>query len=109
MPEPEDFFALDIRAGTVVHAEPFAGARKPAIKLWIDFGELGVKQSSAQLTHHYSADDMLGRQVAAVVNIGERRIAGWKSEVLVLGGMPEPHEVVLLQFERPVANGTRIG
>ena len=109
MPDPTDFFAIDIRVGTIVRADPFPEARKPSIKLLIDFGELGLKGSSAQLTAHYSIEQLVGRQVIAVVNIGERRIAGFTSQVLVLGAMPTPAEVVLLALERPVANGTRIG
>jgi tRNA-binding protein len=105
----DDFVRVDMRVGTVLEAEPFPEARKPAIKLRIDFGpELGVKRSSAQLTRHYEPRMLVGRQVVAAVNLGERRIAGLVSEVLVLGGVPEEGEVVLLALERPVPNGTRI-
>ena len=109
MPTAEDFFALELRVGTVLTAEPFPEARKPSIKLTIDFGALGTRRSSAQLTHHYTPESLVGRQVIATVNLGTRRIAGFESEVLVLGAMPTSAEVVLLQLERPVANGTRIG
>lgn len=110
MPTPEEFFALDMRVGTVLAAEPFPEARKPSIKLTIDFGpELGIKRSSAQLTKRYTPDALVGRQVIAAVNLGERRIAGFTSEVLVLGGMPDPTDVVLLQIDQAVENGTRIG
>ena len=110
MPTADEFFALDIRVGTVRQAEPFPEARKPSIKLEIDFGvELGVRRSSAQLTTHYSAEALVGRQVIAVTNIGTRRIAGFTSEVLVLGAMPSTTEVVLLGTAHPVADGTRIG
>lgn len=110
MATPEEFFAIDIRVGTVRSAEPFPEARKPAIKLSIDFGpELGLRRSSAQLTVHYRPEDLIGRQVVAAVNLGERRIAGFVSEVLVLGAMPSATEVVLLHPDAPVANGTRIG
>jgi tRNA-binding protein len=110
MPTPEEFFALDLRVGTVLEASPFPEARKPSIKLRIDFGdELGEKRSSAQLTVHYRPEDLVGRQVIAVTNIGTRRIAGYVSEVLVLGAMPSATEVVLLKPDHPVANGTRIG
>lgn len=110
MPTPDDFFAIDLRVGTVRHAEPFPDARKPSIKLEIDFGpELGIKRSSAQLTVHYSAEQLIGRQVIAVANIGSRRIAGFTSDVLVLGAMPSATEVVLLRPDGAVANGTRIG
>ena len=110
MATAEEFFAIDLRVGTVTRTETFPEARKPSIRLWIDFGpELGERRSSAQLTHHYTPESLVGRQVIAVVNLGDRRIAGFVSEVLVLGAMPTPHEVVLLQVERPVENGTRIG
>jgi tRNA-binding protein len=110
MATPEEFFAIDLRVGTVTRAEPFPEARKPSIRLWIDFGaEIGQRRSSAQLTHRYTPDTLVGRQVIAAVNLGERRIAGFVSEVLVLGAMPAPHDVVLLEVERPVDNGTRIG
>jgi tRNA-binding protein len=110
MVSAEDFFAIDMRVGTVLEAEPFPEARKPSIKLLIDFGaEIGRKRSSAQLTTHYAPGQLVGRQVVAAINLGPRRIAGFTSEVLVLGGMPTPTEVVLLALERPVANGTRIG
>lgn len=110
MATAEQFFEIDMRVGTVLHAEPFPEARKPAIKLTIDFGpELGTKQSSAQLTVHYTPEQLVGRQVVAAVNLGTRRIAGFTSEVLVLGGMPTATEVVLLALDQPVANGTRIG
>jgi tRNA-binding protein len=110
MPTPQDFFAIDMRVGTVLRAEPFPEARKPSIKLEVDFGpEFGVRRSSAQLTVHYRPEELVGRQVVGVVNIGERRIAGFTSQVLVLGAMPDEREVVLLAPDRSVANGTRIG
>ncbi|MFN0098508.1 MAG: tRNA-binding protein [Gemmatimonadaceae bacterium] len=110
MPTPEEFFALDLRVGTVLEASPFPEAHKPSIKLRIDFGdELGERRSSAQLTVHYRPEELVGRQVIAVTNIGTRRIAGYVSEVLVLGAMPNATEVVLLNPDHPVANGTRIG
>ena len=109
MATPDEFFAIDMRVGTVVHAEPFPEARKPSIKLVIDFGgDIGQKQSSAQLTVHYTPQQLVGRQVVAAVNLGTRRIATFDSEVLVLGAMPQSTEVVLLNPDHPVPNGTRI-
>jgi tRNA-binding protein len=105
----DDLQRIDMRVGTVLEAEPFPEARKPAIKLRIDFGpELGVRRSSAQLTRHYSPEQLVGRQIVAAVNLGERRIAGFVSEVLVLGAVPEEGEVILLALERPAPDGTRI-
>jgi tRNA-binding protein len=109
MPGP-DFASIDMRVGTVVTAETFPEARKPAFKLTIDFGpEIGVKRSSAQLTMHYTPEQLVGRKVVAAVNLGTRRIATFDSEVLVLGAMPTAAEVVLLATDRDVPNGTRIG
>jgi tRNA-binding protein len=100
---------LDLRIGTVLSAAPFVEARVPAIKLEIDFGpELGVKRSSAQLTKRYEPATLVGRQLIAAVNLGVRRIAGFSSEVLVLGGVPEQGDVVLLAVDTPVPNGTRV-
>jgi tRNA-binding protein len=110
MATPDEFFAIEMRVGTVRSAAPFPEARKPAIKLEIDFGpDLGVLRSSAQLTVHYTPEQLIGRQVVAAVNLGSRRIAGFESHCLVLGAMPNEKEVVLLAVDQPVANGTRIG
>ena len=110
MPTPDDFFAIEIRVGTVLRAEPFPEARKPSIKVEVDFGpDLGVRRSSAQLTTHYTPEALIGRQVVAVVNIGERRIAGFVSQCLVLGAMPSETDVVLLKPDHAVPDGTRIG
>ena len=110
MADIEQFLALDIRVGTIIEAEFFAEARVPALKLKIDFGEeIGLKHSSAQLTKRYTAENLIGKQIVAVVNFPPRRIAGFKSEVLVLGGMPSKEDVVLLATDEPVENGTKIG
>ena len=104
-----DFFSIDMRVGTVLTADPFPEARKPSFKLTIDFGpEIGTKRSSAQLTRRYEPAQLVGRQVVAAVNLGTRRIAGFSSEVLVLGGVPEEGDVVLLHLDTAVPNGTRI-
>ncbi|WP_405171294.1 chaperone CsaA [Paenibacillus sp. FSL H8-0280] len=104
----EEFMQHDIRVGTVVEAEPFPKARIPAIKMTIDFGPLGLKRSSAQITQRYTPDLIIGKQVVAVVNFPPRRIAGFVSEVLVLGGVPGKGDVVLLSPDSPLPNGTPI-
>jgi tRNA-binding protein len=103
------FAALDIRVGTVVKARIFEEAKKPAIQLWIDFGELGIKQSSAQITVRYSVDTLVGTQVVGVVNFAPKRIAGFVSECLVLGALGrDESDVVLLRPDVPVEPGSRI-
>lgn len=106
---PQEAFAmLDLRAGRILRAEPNEKARKPAYKLWIDFGPLGVKTSSAQLTELYRPEDLEGRTVVAAVNLGTRRVAGFTSEVLVLGVPDGQGRVVLLTPERDVPPGGRV-
>ncbi len=105
----EDFLKLDIRVGTVVQAEPFPEARKPAIKLWVDMGEdLGVKKSSAQITAHYKPEDLVGRQVMAVVNFPPRQIGPIRSEILVLGVSDAAGDIILLAPDHSAPNGSRM-
>jgi tRNA-binding protein len=105
----DDFLRIDIRAGTVVAAEPFPEARRPAIRLWVDFGdELGVRKASAQLTVHYSPEALIGRQVAAVVNFPPRQIGKFMSEILVLGFPDADGAVVLVGVDHAVPNGGRL-
>ena len=99
---------LDLRVGRIVRCEPNEGAKKPAYKLWIDFGSLGVKQSSAQLTALYTPETLMGRLVIAAVNLGTRKVNGFTSEVLVLGLPDEKGNVVLLTVERDVPLGGRV-
>jgi tRNA-binding protein len=105
----EDFEKVEVRVGNVVKAEPFPEARKPSIKLTVDFGpQVGTRRTSAQLTAHYEPEDLVGRQVVAVVNFPPKRIAGFKSEVLVLGIPDEDGEVVLLSPDQSVPPGGKM-
>ena len=105
----DDFMKLDIRVGTIVEAKPFEKARKPAYQLKVDFGgELGIKQSSAQITDHYKPEDLIGKQVLAVVNFPPRQIANFMSEILVLGTYSKDG-VVLITPDKPVENGDKLG
>lgn len=107
MPTIDDWNSLAVRVGTVLRAEPNDGARDPAFKLWIDFGELGHLQSSAKITDHYEAADLVGRQVVAVTGFGSMRVGGFRSDVLVLGAVTDGG-VVLLRPDLPVEPGTDI-
>lgn len=104
----KDFEKVEIRVGTVIQAEVFKEARNPAYKLWIDFGALGTLKSSAQITTLYSIDELIGKQVTAVVNFPKKQIANFMSECLVLGAVDGSKDVVLLQPDQKVENGLRI-
>lgn len=104
-----DFEKIDIRVGTITDAQEFPKAKKPAYKLTIDFGELGIKQSSAQITKFYTPKELIGQQVIAVVNFPPKQIAGFISECLVLGVYDENKDVVLVQPKHSVPNGSKIG
>jgi tRNA-binding protein len=105
----DDFEKIDIRAGTITEVNDFPKAKKPSYQLTIDFGELGIKKSSAQITHLYKKEELAGKQVIAVVNFQPKQIANFFSECLVLGVYTDKKEVVLLQPQQPVENGWKIG
>ncbi len=105
----DDFLKVDIRIGTIIEAQPFPEARKPAIKMMIDFGEtIGLKKTSAQITSHYTSETLVGRQVMAVVNFPPRQIGPLMSEVLTLGFADENDEIILGHPGTPVPNGSRL-
>ena len=105
----DDFEKIDIRSGTIIEVNDFPKAKKPAYQLTIDFGPLGIKHSSAQITDHYAKETLLGKQVVAVVNFPPKQIANYFSECLVLGVYDGNNQVILLQPDKPVVNGQRIG
>ena len=105
----DDFMKVDIRVGTITDVQPFPEARRPAFKLWVDFGpEIGTRKTSAQVTAHYEMEDLVGRQVAAVVNFPNKQIGRFMSEVLVLGFPDDRGEVVMIAPTRQVPNGGRL-
>lgn len=105
----EDFEKIDIRSGTILRAEVFEKAKKPAIKLWIDFGNLGILQSSAQITAIYQIEELINKQIVAIVNFPPKQIANFISQCLVLGVYTENNEVILLNIDKKTENGNRIG
>ena len=105
----DDFEKVDIRVGTIIEAKEFPKAKKAAYKLTVDFGNLGIKQSSAQITRFYSAKELMGQQVIAVINFPPKQIADFFSECLVLGVYDENKDVVLIQPKHSVSNGSKIG
>ncbi len=104
----DDFLRVDIRTGTIIHAQVFEKARKPAYQLEIDFGPLGIRKSSAQITAHYTPEQLIGKQIVAVVNFPVKQIANFFSECLVLGAVENNGDIVLLQPTQSVENGLRI-
>ena len=103
-----EFEKVELRAGTIIRAEPFSKARKPAYKLWVDLGPLGIKKSSAQITVHYEPDSIIGKQVVCIVNLEPRQIANFLSEILVTGFPDEKNNVVLCSIDKNVPNGARL-
>jgi tRNA-binding protein len=105
----KNFEELDIRVGEIIKAEDFENAKKPAYKLWIDFGELGIKKSSAQITKYYKLDELINKQIIAIINFRPKQIADFMSECLVLGIYDSNKNVVLLKPDKNVENGNKIG
>ena len=105
----EEFEWVDFRSGTIIKAEPFSKAKKPAFKIWVDFGpELGILQSSAQVTVHYTVDSLIGRQVVGCINLGEKNIAGFVTQFLVVGFSDEKGNIALVSPDYTVANGMKL-
>lgn len=103
------FEAVELRVGTIVRAETFPEARKPAYKIWVDFGpDLGVRQSSAQITAHYTPENLIGKQIVGCVNLGEKKIAGFKSQFLCTGFADADGTIVLISPDKPVPNGSKL-
>ncbi|MNV06996.1 tRNA-binding protein YgjH [compost metagenome] len=105
----DEFMNVEMRVGTIISAEIFKEVRNPAYKITVDFGEFGIRKTSAQVTTLYEAEELVGKQIVAVINFPPKQIATMMSECLVLGGIGDNKDVTLLQPERPVKNGTRIG
>ncbi len=105
----DEFMNVEMRVGTIISAEIFKEVRNPAYKITVDFGEFGIRKTSAQVTALYEAEELIGKQVVAVINFPPKQIATMMSECLIMGGIGDNKEVTLLQPERPVKNGTRIG
>lgn len=104
----EDFAKIDIRVGTIIDAQIFEKARNPAYKVWIDFGEEGIKKTSAQITNLYDLNELIGKQVLAVINFPPKQIADFMSECLLLGAVGENKDVTLISMDKPCENGLRI-
>jgi tRNA-binding protein len=105
----DDFSKIEIKAGTITEVKDFPNAKKPAYQLTIDFGSFGIKQSSAQITHHYNKAELIGKQIVAVVNFPKKQIANFFSECLVLGVYDENNQVILLRPDKTVPNGGQVG